>query len=300
MSKTFSYAYMMLQVTARVGDSLEIKMGIRTQTVPLEALRYLFVTKHGQYEELIIAYDKPDGSRGIVRTYANAGSTQFKALADDLAALKPNADLRGRPRGEALKTMGARDTQLIAMVAVPIVVNLLLFAGMSPFIIHGLDEGSQTVGAGELRTTKLTTRNLVLTGELDVERYLEVTNTENGRKTSASYEFPVFPPGAPDDAPIPVVLKTRELSDSRVTELAQAGRWKCTLRNVLWEGLDSDDRDYMHDKLHLNVSKDTALCELSDEDDPPLIAMIGGLLCGGLGVSGIIVLALWLQRRKQR
>src|SRR5687768_8112993 len=91
MSKTFSYAYMMLQVTARVGDSLEIKMGRRTQTVPLESLRYLYVVGHGQYDELIIAFDKPDGSRGIVRTYANSGTTQFKALADDLAALKPGS-----------------------------------------------------------------------------------------------------------------------------------------------------------------------------------------------------------------
>ena len=300
MSKTFSYSYMMLQVTARVGDSLEIQMGLRKQTVPLESLRYVYVTPHGQHDELIIAYDKPDGSRGILRTYANAGTTQFKALVDDLAALKPNADLRTQPRREALKTMGARDTQLIAMVAVPVVVNVLLFAGMSPLIVHALDEGSQTVAVAELPTAKLTTRNLVLTGELDTERFLEVTTTKNGTKQSASFQFPVFAPGAPDDAPIFAVLKTREISDARIDELASAGRWECTLRDVLYEGMSGQDRDYMHDKLGLNVSKATRLCELDDGKHLSPGAVIGGLACGGLGVSGIIVLALWLQRRKQR
>jgi hypothetical protein len=235
-----------------------------------------------------------------LRTFANVGDSQFKALVDDLAALRPAGDLRGKPRREALKEMGARDTQLIAMVVVPVAVMVILFGAMSPFIIHGFDKGSQKVSAAELGQTKLTTGNLVLSGELDIERYLEVTTTKNGVKQSASYQFPVFPAGAPDDAPIPVVLKTRELGDNRIVELAEQGEWKCTLRNVLWEGLDGDDREYMHDKLQLNVTKDTLLCELTDGNAPPIEAMIGGLFCGGLFVSGIIVFAIWMQRRKQR
>lgn len=300
MSKTFSYSYMTFTVTARVGDSLEIKQGLRTQTVPLEALRFLYVQMQGDHQELIVAYDKPNGSRGILRTYSNAGDTQFKALVDDLAALKPNADLRGKPRREALQTMGARDTQLIAMVAVPAVVMVVLFGALSPFIIHGFDKGSQRVSASELKQAKLTTSNLVLSGELDLDRYLEVTTTKNGVKQSSSYQFPVFPRGASDDAPIPVVLKTSELSDAALERLADQGEWKCTLRNVLWEGMDGDDRTYMRDTLHLDVTDDTMLCELADKDEPPIWLMLGGLVCSGLFVSGIIVLALWMQRRKQR
>ena len=300
MSKTFSYSYMQFTITARVGDTLEIKMGLRTQTVPLESLKYLYVTTLGEYQELIVAYDKPDGTRGILRSYANMGDSQFKALADDLAALKPNADLRGQPRREALKTMGARDTQKIAMVAVPLVVMSLITVGLLPMIVHAMDQGSQRVTAAEFGKTKLTSRNLVLSGELDDQRFLSITNTENGVKKSGSYEFPVFPAGAPDDAFIPVVLKTRELSDAAINELADRGEWKCTLRDVLWEGLDSEDRDYMRDKLQLNVTKDTQLCELEDGDDIPLWGIMLMVVCMGAFVSGIIVLALWMQRRKQR
>lgn len=300
MSKTFSYSYMQFTITARVGDTLEIKMGLRTHSVPLESLKYLYVTTLGDYQELIIAYDKPNGTRGILRSYANMGDSQFKAFVDDLAALKPNADLRSQPRREALQTMGARDTQKIAMVVVPLVVMALVTFGLLPTIIHAMDHGSQKVTAAELATTKLASRNLVLSGELDDQRFLSITNTENGVKKSGAYEFPVFPAGAPDDAFIPIVLKTREMSDSAIDELTGRGEWKCTLRDVLWEGLESDDRDYMRDKLQLNVTKDTKLCELEDGNDIPLWGLVLMVVCLGAFVSGIVVLALWMQRRKQR
>lgn len=300
MSKTFSYSYMQFTITARVGDALEIKMGLRTQRVPLESLRYVYVSTLGEYQELIVAYDKPNGSRGILRSYANMGDSQFKALVDDLAGLKPNADLRMKPRREALQTMGARDTQKVAMVAVPLVVMAMITVGLLPMIVHAVDQGSQQVTAAELGKTRLTSRNLVLSGELDDQRFLSITNTENGVKKSGAFEFPVFPAGAPDDAFIPVVLKTRELPDSAIDELAARGAWKCTLRDVLWEGLDSDDRDYLRDQLQLNVTKDTKLCELEDGRDLPLWGIVLSVVCLGAFVSGIIVLALWMQRRKQR
>lgn len=300
MSKTFAFSYLSFNVTARVGDTLEVKMGLRTQTVPLEALRFLYVAPHGDYQELIVAYDKPNGSRGILRAYSNTGDTQFKALVDDLAALKPNADLRAQPRREALKTMGAKDTQLIAMITVPIAITVMMFGAVAPLLIHGLDEGSQKVSAGELGKVKLGSRNLVLSGELDTGRYLEITHTKNGSKTSAEYLIPVYPAGAPNDAFVPVVLETRELGSSSIEQLAQQGEWKCTLRDLLWEGVSSDNRDFMHDELHLNVTKDTKLCELDDGSNLPVLALVGILLCSGLFVSGLIVIAILVQRRKQR
>lgn len=300
MSKTYAYSYMQFPVAARIGDQVEIKIGLRTQTAPVESIRYVYVSALGEYQELIIAFDKPNGSRGILRSYANPGDSQFKAFVDDLAAMRPNSDLRGQPRRDALKTMGARDTQLMAMVMVPVIVMVLVTFGLSPMIIHALDDGTQSVSAGELGKVKLTTRNLVLSGELDDQRVLRVTHTENGRTTSSELVFPVFPAGAPDDAFVPIALQTRDLSDAAIDELAEKGSWKCTLRDVLWEGLEADDVEYMHDKLGLNVTKQTQLCELDDGKQMPLGAIIGMVVCMGAFVSGILVLALWLQRRKQR
>ena len=68
MSKTFAWSYMAFGVTARLGDTLEVKMGWKTQTVPIEALRYFYVAPQGDYQELIVAYDKPNGARGTLRS----------------------------------------------------------------------------------------------------------------------------------------------------------------------------------------------------------------------------------------
>ncbi|MBK7859135.1 MAG: hypothetical protein IPJ65_11050 [Archangiaceae bacterium] len=300
MGKTYALRYLNLNVTARLEDQLEVKMGLRTQRVPVEAVRFVYVAAQGNYQELVVAYDKPDGKRGILRAYANAGDPQFKLLADDLAGLRAGADLRALPRADAFKQMGARDTQRVMMVVMPVVVMAVLCIAMAPFIIHAFDSGAQTVNAEELGKVKLTTSNLTLRGELDLERYLEVTRTKNGVKTSASFQIPVYPRGAPEGSYVPVVLKTNEMITFALDRLAAQGEWKCTLRNVLWEGVAGADRDFMRDTLHLNVDGQTLLCELDDGKNLSPLALIGIVLVSGLFVSGIIVLAVMMQRRKQR
>jgi hypothetical protein len=300
MTKTYAYSYMQFAVTARLGDALELKMGFRTQTVPIESLRFVYVAANGDHQELIVAYDKPDGRRGIARSYSNRGDSQFKALVDDLAALRPSGDLRQLPRREALKTMGARDSQLIAIAVVPIAIITIALIGTAPMILHGFDHGSQRVDVAELGKVKLTTGNLVVKGELDTERYLEITHTKNGSKTHSEYELPVYPSGAPDGTFVPLVLRTSELGEEALDLLAARGEWKCTLQNLLWEGLSSEDRDYLKDKLQHNVTRDTMLCELDDGKRLPVTALLGIIFCSSLFISAIIAVAILLQRRKQR
>jgi hypothetical protein len=296
MSKTFDVSYMGFRVAVRIDDVLEAKMGLRMQRAPIEAIRFFYVATQGNYQELVVAYDQPDGRRGTLRIYGNGGDMQLKAVADALAALKPGIDLRGKPRREAFETMGVKDTQAVAMVVAPVFVMLLITVAMAPFIVHALDGGSEVVSAGELGKVKLSSRNLVLKGELDTERYLEVTNTKNGTKTSAEFQFPVFPSEAPDDAHVPVVLKTKEMSGTAVDALAERGEWKCTLRDVLWEGMASEDLAFMRDKLHLNASEATKLCEL-DDGTPDWFFLAAGY-GSGIFLSAIIVLAVLRQRSR--
>ena len=167
----------------------------------------------------------------------------------------------------------------------------------APFGLHALDKGEERVSVEELGKKSLHSHNLVLSGELETRNYLEITHTKNGVKQSSDYLFPVYPPGAPDDAFVPVVLKTRELSSAQIRTLANAPEWRCTLRDIWWEGLSGDDRDYFHDQLKVNVTKDTLLCEhvnknVSDGLMFGLIVGITSLLMAGVSF------ALWRRRAK--
>lgn len=272
-------------------------MGRRTQSVPIEKIRYFTVLPRGDQAELVVAYDRPDGRRAALRTHANAVDSQFKALADELARLFPHADLRARPAGEALKLMGVADSQKVVGAAIAaVMISGAALAG-GPFLIHGLDQGSAPVGAGELKAAKLSSRNLVLNGELDVHRYLEVTSTKNGTKESASFRFAVFPAGAASDDPVAVVLSTREMGGDDIDALARQGEWRCRLRNVWWEGLDDDDVKFMRDELHLNLGSQTPLCELDDGHGPPELFMFGAFVGTAVLLTVIIGIAMARQRK---
>jgi hypothetical protein len=299
----FIWQYMGIPMSATVDGAISVKHGIRTLTANTQEITGFYVDAGGQntqyaYEQLIVAHRSPgDPKTKALRAYASAHQPQFKAFIEAIAAAKPQADLRSLPRAEAFKQLGVADSQKAAIIGVPVFVVAVMLIISAPFGIHAFDNGQQRVAAEELGKKPLSSRNLVLSGELETRNYLEITHTKNGAKTSANYLFPVYPAGAGDDAFIPVVLKTNEISSTQMRTLANATEWKCTLRNVWWEGLDGDDRDYFHDTLKLNVTKDTLMCEYSEKMSTDMLAfaMINGItLLAMVGIS----LRLWFKRSK--
>lgn len=300
---SYQWQYMGMPISATFDGNLSVKHGLRTMTAPVHDITGFYVDLGAQnsqyaYQQLIVAYRAPGETKTkAVRAYASMHQPQFTALVDALAAAKPNVDLRKLPRAEAFKQLGVADVQKVTLIALPVVVLAVMLIAFAPFGLHGLDKGEERVSVEELGKKSLSSRNLVLSGELETRNYLEVTHTKNGVKQSSEYFFPVYAPGAPDDAFVPVVLKTRELSSAQLRTLANATEWRCTLRNIWWEGLSSGDRDYFHDQLKVNVTGDTLLCEHVNKNvsDGLMFGLIVGITF--LLMAGVSF-ALWLKRSK--
>lgn len=301
---TYQWQYMGVPMSATLDGNLSVKHGRRTTSAPVQEITGFYLdlgaqTSQYAYQQLVIAHRAPGEPKAkALRAYASMNQPQFDAFVEALAAAKPQADLRRLPRAEAFKQLAVADVQKITLIALPLVVLAVMLIISAPFGVHAFDSGLERVSAAELATRTLKSRNLELSGELETRNYLEITHTKNGVKQSADYLFPIYAPGAGPDAAVPVVLKTKELSTGAMRDLARGSEWRCTLRNVLWEGLSGDDRDYFHDKLGLNVTRDTLLCEYSDtkfSTDKLAFWMINGVtLLVMVGIS----LVMWRKRAK--
>jgi len=299
MADTFSFPYMVMTITASIdAGTLTVKQGIRKFEMPIDRMRHLYVKRHGdQFQELIVAWEKSPEQYKHVRVFANLGAKGFEDLVEALAAKNPAADLRNTPEEEAYKLLRATNTEKVAMVAVPVILVLAMGVMGLPWLIHGLDHGHAKATVASLAATLPDTHNLDLVGELDLDDSMRETTTRKGQTTSRDF-FPVVEHEWDPSQPVRVVLQTSRLSDSATIALAKKGSYPCTLRNVLWEGLSKDNREFFKKTYQLDVPDTVLLCEYAptgNHDIYIFLAVIGVTAV----VIGIAMIVIVRKRRRK-
>ncbi|MBN1525433.1 MAG: hypothetical protein JW904_13170 [Spirochaetales bacterium] len=254
----FQFELMTIKVAVVVdGIYCTIKQGLSTKKIELNKITYLY--SHHIREitnECIIVYETDAGKSKLFRFSSNFGDPGFKKTVDAIAACKPGADIRSMPEKEAHKLMKAVNVGSITPLIVFIVVIALFSVFFLPAILHGLDSGRETVDIALCRDEcKTASRNVVLSGGylyLEVYAYDETTNDNFIAYVPADW--------SPGD-PVYAVIKTPPMSESDLAGLANQEHLNLVLRNVLWEGLESDIKDYYTNELSMPLAGNVRLFE---------------------------------------
>lgn len=299
----FNFKYMVIGVSAAIDGNggVQVTMGLRKLKTTLAAIKHVYVVRHGdQAEEVIISHETAPGKTKIYRANANMGDAEFRRFVDTLAHYRPEADLRRYDSQTAHRMMGATNVSAI----VPIVMTALFTLGalimVMPWLIHGIDGGHAEVTVAQLGDAGFSpdSRNItVKQGQFLIDAALQIETTSEG-STTVEWAIPLVPEDWETGDPVHVVLKTHELSAEEAVGLDPAAGVDGVLRNVMWEGLPSDEADYLRNNNGITLAEDAV--EIEYQADTSLELYLGIGLVGFIFVLMSIVSVVVARKQKQQ
>jgi|GEM_PF-2154436 len=298
----FNFKYMVIGVSALIdgNGAVQVTMGMRKLNTTLAAIKYVYVIRHGdQAEEVLICHEKSPGKTKIFRANANLGDPEFKRFVDTLAHYRPEADLRQYDSKAAHRMMGATNITAIIPVVMVALFTLGAFAFTLPWFVHGLDSGHAEVDVAQLTDADFSpeSRNVTMkNGVFLIDAALQIETTSDSG-TSIEWAIPVVPPDWKDGDPVHVVLKTPELSMQEAADLDPEAGIDGVLRTVLWEGLPSDEADYLRDTNGLNLVDDVV--EVEYQADTKMQFYIGIGIVAFIGILMTIISVVVARKQKQ-
>lgn len=293
----FTFQYTVIKIEASLDDRiLKVKQGIRTFEIPVHTIRMLFagpMPPGGDFQELILVAEINPGKPKKFRFYSNDGEEGFKALIEELVRRYPAIDLRSLARKEALLKMKAADTTKIALIAVPFIIMAVMGTLFSPMLIHGLDRGSRTISAQEIAAGKTPeTRNLLITGQA-LNRGMEEKTTRKGTTTVRLF-FPLVEEDWQKGRPIYIIVETPEVSDEELSDILSRSEFKGVLRNVLWEGPTTSQREFFKNSYDYQIADSAVLLDLTGDASQDLNIFL--LI---MGISAVIIIGVTIFMMKK-
>ena len=281
-------------------ETLALQMGPRRPKLRLSELRHLYVKEHGAgLCELVLSYEPAPGKHKRLRVSSREGEPGFDALVKALLEGRPEIDLRHLDDKAAFAQMGAMDTQRVVMFLFPILVTLVFALIFSPKLIHGFDSGKQAVSVSELAEGReLTTRNLAVEGIAVWPLAIEVTTTRSSRgsgtTSSQTHYVPLVAAGWGKTEPVHVVLETASMPSAGGGPKIET--FEGVLRNIWWEGLDGDEKEFFENELGVRMADDVLLFESGASPGRDL-AMAGGLV--GFVFALTVAMAVVMARKRR-
>ncbi len=298
----FNFKYMVIGIAALIDGNggVQVTMGMRKLNTTLGAIKGLYVIHHANHaDELMLCHEVAPGKTKIFRVNSELGNSEFRRFVDTLAHYRPDADLRRYESSVAHQMMGATNVNKI----VPIVMTLLFTAGIFifalPWFIHGVDSGHADVEVAQLHEPDFSpeSRNVtVKNGQFLIDAALQIEHTENGSVTSVEWAIPLVPPDWETGDPVHVVLKTHELSAAEAASIDPMGGVDGVMRTVLWEGLPSDELNYLKNNHGLNLADDVV--EIEYQADTSMELYIGLFMVGFIFV--LMTIISFVVARKQK
>lgn len=304
--QSFTYGFMTFQCRATLdAKHLLVKQGLRTFEASVPKLKHLYLQQSPTNSQvtLLLAEERSAGKTRVLRFYANPGDPGFLAFIDAILAARPDIDLRGLDEKTALKKMGAANHELVGLVIMVFILPALIGVGLLPKLVHGVEFGEARISLTSMAKGKTPrSHNVLITGaRAKLSESIEVTTTtkKGGVETGSTtkYFVPLVPNGWEKDQPVHVILETDELNASDEAKLERATKFSGVIRDVLWEGLSSDDRDYFIQDVGLKLSDDVKLVEHRANPQFDLLIFVGAT-----GLTFVIMFAIatgmWLKRRR--
>jgi hypothetical protein len=159
----------------------------------------------------------------------------------------------------------------------------------APHIVHLLDRGSATGTVGQIARGELPSRNVTVNALVHADRGVRLAVQEKDKEAKVSFFMPICDQGS-DQEPTQLVVHSyyNEVFDA-VERPDEPMRFEGTVRDVLWEGLDSETKELLAEAHPL--APNVKLLELSGTSrvDDWLWgygAPMAGLLFGLLAASG--------------
>ncbi len=300
---TFAYRYMAFRHEAKIGaERLTVKQGLRKLDLPLTEIVHLFIQPTLAQQTLVLSLRPSRGKPRIVRLRANHDEPGFLALVEALATLRSGIDLRVMDQKTALTRMGAVPGAPVGIVLLTLLLPSLVALALLPKLIHGLDFGEDRLSVTSIaKGRQPSSRNVVITGaRAKLQESIEVTTSRiEGADTGGStrYLVPIVSPDWDKDQPVHVILETDEMDSADEARLERASKFRGIMRDILWEGLGHDDRDYFLSEVGLKLADDVRLVEYRANPRYDLL-----VFCSATGVTFAVTLAvalgIWFRKRR--
>jgi len=264
--KEFKFAYY-TATNALVADDMQLiaKMGpfVKKQFSPSD-LQYFYLFTNKQYQVLYMTYNA-GGKTKKIQLYSNHGESGFTEMMNYLNDKYKSHSLNHLGQEEALKTMHIANPNKWAPPVVFVILSLCMTLLMFPLLRHCFDSGSASVTIEQfIANPDVGTRNITIKGyPLDVGVKETITSSRSSSKTSSTY-VPLVGESWQDGDPVQVMLEFTELSSSGFDEMLEKNEFTGVIRNVWWEGVSSDNIDFLKEKYKLVFPRKPILIEVTN------------------------------------
>jgi hypothetical protein len=264
--REFKFAYY-TAVNTLIADEMQLtaKMGpfVKKQFSSAD-LGYFYHFTNKQYQVLYITYNSGGKTRKI-QLYSNHGEKDFADMMDYLNEKYKGHGLNHLTQDEALKSMHIANPNKWAPPVVFVILTVCMTLLMLPLLRHCFDSGSASATIEQfISNPDVGTRNISIKGyPLDAGVKETITSSRSSSKTSSTY-IPLVGANWKAGDPIHVILEFNELSSSGFDEILNKSEFTGVIRNIWWEGMSSDNIDFLKGKYNLVFSETPILIEVTN------------------------------------
>jgi len=281
--KIFTFPYYTTKNSLSADDfTIKAQMGpiIKKEFAPAN-LQYFYHFTTAQYQTLFATYTDEGGKTKKIQLYSNLGEAQFAEMMEYLQQKYPKHSLNHLPQAEALKLMFIANPAKWAPPVVFVILSLCMTIFFFPMLRHYFDKGyAKTSIESYLTNPDLGTKNITITGfPLDVGVKETITSSKNSSATTSTY-IPMVGENWKEGDPIAVMLEFPSLSSSGFDEVINQTEFTGVIRDTWWEGVSSDNIDFLKEKYKLIFPNEPVLIEVTGttENDSFIIWVWGGTM----------------------
>jgi hypothetical protein len=221
------------------------------------------------------------GKQKKIQLFTQHGEQGFHALIDGLNQAIPQKCLNHLDKKEAFKIMKAADPKKVGALGAMIVIFVLSTIFMYPGLCHYFDFGyDDEVYVEDIVAGDYESRNVTLYG-YPLQETLEETYTK-GSTTTITYFVPIVGESWEDGDPIEVILKFSE--DDYYNADEESLEFTGVIRNIWYEGIDSDEAEFFETEYGFEVSDDVVMVEATGEERNGLMEFIIWCVINGIFV----------------
>jgi len=267
-------------------------------------LQYFAHSVTKQYEILTFMYTDKSLKTKKIQIYCNSAGEPFKELIAALNEKFPKKYLNNMDKAEALQIIKSVKTNILMPMALVFIVMCILTCSIAyPWLRHAFDKGHAEITVDKLIANhEIGTRNITIEGSvLDAIIQETTTTTYKGSTTKViSTFFPIVGPNWKENDPVKVVLQLGNLSQSQLDELGKYTLFTGVIRDIWWEGLESDKVDFFAKEFKVKADH-PILIEVTNEklNDQGALWVVGGILAFVFLILVIVLIVVMKQQRKQ-